>query len=324
MSTEASETLPEPLRALGASLYALPLFAGIPRAQVNELLTASGVRRAGPGEVVLSPGQENGALLLLMEGRLQVHLDDPGQPPVAEILPGECVGEMSVIDHQRPSAYVVVRDPAMLLELPGKAVWRLIDASEGMARNLLYILAGRIRTSNRSLSRSLQRESLYERYAHLDPLTNLHNRRWLDRTLRRLVSVDAGAPVTLVLLDIDHFKDYNDRYGHVAGDQALRAIAGALAEHLRPDDEAARYGGEEFAVILGRTPLEQGLAVAERLREVVCRTRVTTGAGEPLPSLTISLGVAQHRPGQSPEELLAAADAGLYRAKRAGRNRVAA
>ncbi|GIE97622.1 histidine kinase N-terminal 7TM domain-containing diguanylate cyclase [Paractinoplanes rishiriensis] len=149
-----------------------------------------------------------------------------------------------------------------------------------------------------------------------DELTGLHNRRHLLGTLARW---PADRQSSLLILDIDHFKRVNDTYGHRAGDQAIRAVAGILAGAIRGDEIAARYGGEEFVVVLPDTDPARAVARAEEIRARCAATPVPTDAG-PL-TVTISLGVAAGRNGDA-EYVLEAADQALYRAKQSGRNRV--
>lgn len=172
---------------------------------------------------------------------------------------------------------------------------------------------------------SIERQREYERHACVDALTGMHNRRWLEDTFARQIArcAQEGQALTLIMLDADHFKQYNDRHGHLAGDCALRALGKAISENIRPNDLAARYGGEEFAMLLPDTTLEQGFAVAERLRRAVEHAEVSTPDGQTLPSITLSLGIAQMLRDDTLHTLLTAADAALYRAKAAGRNRVA-
>ena len=161
-----------------------------------------------------------------------------------------------------------------------------------------------------------------------DALTGLANRRRFDATLERAwhAARHAETPVSLVMIDVDHFKSFNDRYGHQAGDDCLRAVGAAITTILRQHgDEAARYGGEEFAVLLPGADESGGAAVAERARFVIEALRLTH-AGTPYSGsvVTASLGVATARPhnGGSMAELLREADSRLYEAKRAGRNRL--
>jgi diguanylate cyclase (GGDEF)-like protein len=172
-------------------------------------------------------------------------------------------------------------------------------------------------------SRALQAE-----LAIHDPLTGLFNRRELDRFLRdELARMGRYGPsVAFIILDLDHFKRINDAWGHPAGDQVLTALARLLERHVRPNDRLIRYGGEEFALIAPMLPPEQGLALAERIRQQIAAAAFTVlrpdGAPQQL-ALTVSLGVAcAPAHARDPEGLVAAADAALYEAKRQGRNRV--
>jgi len=158
--------------------------------------------------------------------------------------------------------------------------------------------------------------------AMTDALTGLWNRRRLNIDLREecTVSLRYGRPLAYLMVDIDHFKSYNDSFGHQAGDVALQAVAQSLNDGLRTSDHAYRYGGEEFALVLRETSTEDAMIFAERLRRVV--EHRFDGPGEPRP-ITVSVGVAGvSEDVTSLDALVAAADQALYEAKRAGRNRV--
>lgn len=149
-----------------------------------------------------------------------------------------------------------------------------------------------------------------------DPLTGLKNRRAFDRTMNEQSSRTerSNAPLSLMLLDVDQFKLYNDQFGHVAGDQALRQIAQILQEQARTYDDAARYGGEEFAVVLPDTPAEHARIVAERVRAAIERF------AWPLRPVTVSIGVATTTTVAGSMTVVERADKALYQAKRNGRN----
>jgi diguanylate cyclase (GGDEF)-like protein len=163
--------------------------------------------------------------------------------------------------------------------------------------------------------------------AEKDGLTGLANRRLFEETLARELARArrAGTPFALILGDVDFFKKYNDRYGHVAGDDCLRKVAAAIALGARrPGDLAARYGGEEFAVILPDTGLDGAMAVAEKVRAAVAELRLEH-AGGPAGELSLSLGVVSGLAATEADSAwVEAADAMLYEAKAGGRNRVAA
>ena len=156
-----------------------------------------------------------------------------------------------------------------------------------------------------------------------DPLTGLYNRRYLDETLEREVARARreGHPLSVVMLDVDHFKKLNDAYGHQAGDQVLKALAELLRENTRAEDVACRYGGEEFLVLLPSMPLDNAVERAEHWRSQL--EKHTFAFGNFSLSATASFGVSSYpHHGKTPDELTGAADTALYSAKHNGRNRV--
>jgi diguanylate cyclase (GGDEF)-like protein len=157
--------------------------------------------------------------------------------------------------------------------------------------------------------------------ATTDPLTGRANRRAVDDELQRQQALfeRSRAPFSVLLLDIDHFKQINDVHGHGIGDEALKAFARRVAASLRPSDFLGRYGGEEFVVILPATPLEQALQVAQRVCDAVAAQPLL--ATPRLPT-TVSIGVATCSAGEDAAQVLDAADRAVYEAKRSGRNRV--
>ena len=155
-----------------------------------------------------------------------------------------------------------------------------------------------------------------------DPLTGFYNQRYLMRHLRGLITAGQPQGIAVMMIDVDHFKSVNDRWGHPIGDQALRAVADALRRRIRVFDSIARYGGEEFAVVMPGTSPEDAMAAAERLRLAIAEMQFFPEPGR-RHQLTVSVGVAcSDDPAITAERLLRAADQALYQAKRTGRNRV--
>lgn len=195
--------------------------------------------------------------------------------------------------------------------------WLMRPVSERLIEGL------RLQIDNERMAQQL-RENL-ERKAHeaaTDALTGLANRRSLDQLLDAwLLRPPTQQGLAVLMLDIDHFKSVNDRYGHAVGDATLKAFAERVRAQLRASDQCARYGGEEFAVLLPGASPEKALEVAERLRAAVAARPLVE---QPRVDNTVSVGVAWVAAGDGAKELLQRADAALYEAKRGGRNRVVA
>ena len=164
-----------------------------------------------------------------------------------------------------------------------------------------------------------------EERARTDILTGLPNRRALDEFFRvaQIAAMEKDEPLSVLLIDIDHFKSFNDNFGHGVGDQVLRLMAKVLQERVREIDLPARYGGEELIAVLPGADLAACQAAAERIRSSIAECTITRrSTGEILPSITVSIGVGQFQPGESMADLIDRCDRALYLAQRTGRNKV--
>ena len=173
-----------------------------------------------------------------------------------------------------------------------------------------------------TLERSLQE---VQRDAATDALTGLNNRRTFEAKLREAAgyAMNSGAPLSLAIFDVDHFKRVNDTWGHQIGDQVLRLVASTLTSLIRPTDIAARYGGEEFGIILPATPTASAAEVSNRIRRAFEGKRmIARNSDTTIDGLTVSAGVARYDPGEPLSDWVERADKALYAAKEAGRNRV--
>ncbi|MEW8029655.1 MAG: GGDEF domain-containing protein [Candidatus Thiodiazotropha sp.] len=158
-----------------------------------------------------------------------------------------------------------------------------------------------------------------------DALTGLFNRRALNKRMNELVEAhsDASTPFSILMLDIDHFKRFNDNFGHVIGDEVIRRVGLIMRDQLRDVDFPARYGGEEFTVLLPEADITHAVSIAQSIHQSVAKLiLIKRSTKEKLPSVTVSVGAASYRRGDSPESLLERADQALYQAKEAGRNRI--
>jgi diguanylate cyclase len=186
-------------------------------------------------------------------------------------------------------------------------------------------LEARLLASKREITVLQQHLETVRSESLTDPLTSLANRKSFDEAFETAIAAAYGKsePICLMLTDIDHFKKFNDTYGHLTGDQVLRLVAIAAKQNVKGQDIAARYGGEEFAIVLPNTPLRAGIAVADQIRRaVMSKELMKRSTGEHLGRVTISIGVASMRAGDTVATLIERADTCLYAAKRHGRNRV--
>jgi len=208
-------------------------------------------------------------------------------------------------------------DPKLLIENLvselAKATARAAKLEAGFAEK-----SRELDTIRDSLNKSEQR-------ARTDTLTGLPNRRALEEFFRQvqIAAMEQDEPLSVLLIDVDHFKKFNDNYGHGVGDQVLRLVAKALRERVRGNDLPARYGGEELIAVLPSTDLETCTTIAERIRRTIAECQFTRrSTGEVLPQITVSVGVGQFQFGESMADLIDRCDRALYLAKKLGRNRV--
>jgi diguanylate cyclase (GGDEF)-like protein len=286
------------------------------------------------------------AQLYLIDGDSTVFASNVGQPPSAQTLIqrdrqlGTAVAKADIGSYKSgstPYTFVKTAVPGTpwfyLIAAPTSAVFVSINGSShwlpwlilgGLSILILVaawltirLLAGRRRLKD--LNAKLIA------IARTDPLTGLSNRLHLTETLYALLANadERGYPVCVLMIDIDHFKQLNDTYGHRAGDQALRHVAHRLSTSLREGDLLARWGGEEFLAALPHTDLEQGMAVATRLCHLLADVPIEIGENNTLVAIQTSVGVAEFA-GDTLDALVDRADLGLYEAKAAGRNTVRA
>lgn len=200
----------------------------------------------------------------------------------------------------------------------------LVHATQEMERSN-QALEARLSASKQEITQLQENLEVVRNESLTDPLTSLANRKYFDEALTRAMAEGRGKgePMSLMMTDVDHFKKFNDSYGHLTGDQVLRLVAMSVKANVKGQDIAARYGGEEFAIVLPNTALRSAITVADHIRRaVMTKELMKRSTGEHLGRVTISVGVAAMRPGDTIQMLIERADNCLYAAKRSGRNRV--
>jgi diguanylate cyclase len=287
---------------------------------VNELLTRNGTL----GEADINSIYET----YISSNRFTDRIDHVGSQVMGEIeqvmaMIGAAAGNASSYTE---SLIEVAQKLGLATDEPAvrAIVETLVQATQEMEINN-QALEARLSASKQEITELQQNLEAVRSDSLTDPLTSLANRKYFDETLAKAIA-DARAksePLSLMMTDIDHFKKFNDSFGHLTGDQVLRLVAMSAKQNVKGQDIAARYGGEEFAIVLPNTALHSAITLADQIRRVVMgKELMKRSTGEHLGRVTISVGVAALQEGDTMQSLIERADTCLYAAKRNGRNRV--
>ena len=311
---------PEVLRQLQRSR----LFINVDMKQLETDIDACSVLTLAQGAVLLQPDVLNLNIYFLISGELIVTYDPVEMDAIARLKPSDCVGEVSFLDKNPPTAYVVAAVDCQVLEVPEERMWHMLKRGKDFPFNMLELLVERFREKNDLLKSGLTRMRHYQTRSEMDALTGMYNRSWCEEVFPRQIDLCARAEqsVSLAMLDMDHFKQINDYYGHVAGDSVLQQVAALIRSQLRITDLAARYGGEEFIVMLPTAAVHEVVEKLDSLRQHVQDAEFRLPDGHSI-RCTVSIGVAEWRSGLDLHTLMVIADKALYRAKHNGRNQVA-
>lgn len=293
------------------------LFRGVEMHLLMEKLRACERRHVRAGEALLVQGAPNRNLYIVLKGHLYVRLDSTEKLEVSVAVVGDCLGEMSVIDGRPATATVIAEVDSVLLALPADLIWNMVDHTTLVSRNLLHILAGRLRLGDCVISASHDEKERYQRYATQDLLTILRNRRWFEAETARLVRDchETQTPLALMMFDVDHFDTFIDRFGHQAGDRVIERVAEIAASAVGERGAAARYGGAAFGVLLVRATRTEADELADKIRAGVAAMPPARFQGQELPAVTISNSVVFLHEGVGAKEFIDAADTALRAAK---------
>ena len=301
------------------------LFDSVAPDSIEHYLRECEVLQVARNEVLLTPETSNANLYVLIDGGLEVRLDSLDRAPLTRLVPGECAGEMSMIEGRTPSAYVVASVDSTVLVISHEVLWAMVGASHAIARNLLVILSGRLRTDNAIIADSAVIIRHFQKKSFTDALTGLNNRRWMEDFFTREIARSqlGGLSAVLAVVDIDYFSEFNNQFGHLVGDLALGAVAEVLIGHFRADDMVARYGGDEFVVLLPGIDIVEARSVAERVRAaLVSASNKLATTVKDCSGVTVSIGMAAMTADDTLESLIMKADKALYRAKEKGRDQI--
>jgi diguanylate cyclase (GGDEF)-like protein len=234
---------------------------------------------------------------------------------------GESVGEKTILNGSKVVDYLSANTDCELLSIDLATIWSLVKGSHQAALNMLNVLSTPVPMSKRG-EHNVESENGFSGLNHMDELTGLYNTQWMsqifERQIRRL-SITHGHAI-LIMVSIDRLDQYNQAHGLLGGDQAFRTVAQSILTCLRPDDHSGRYHGKVLAVFMSQTSLEEGIIAGQRLLQQASQAEVVTPNGDVLPRVTISIGIAEVREGNTILQLFDQAVTALKQATEAGGN----
>lgn len=290
-----------------ALLQESPLFQKVKSSTLASLLTNTTRVRLAAGQILLTPGQHNNRIYIVLSGRLRAQLSADDANPIALFGIGECVGEMSMFDDNQVSAYVIAATDCQLLAIDHVQAWSVLNRSLQASHNLLAMLANRIRSSNRILAAWLEKAQGFETLSFINNVTFLYNRHWLSENIGRLIlrHTRNNEPSAFVLLKVNNFGLYETGFGKLGSEQVQRSIAESILRCLRPNDVAVQISADQFAIFLSQARTDSSRVVADRLLEEIDRMVIGTPGGGALPPVILSIGVGLPQSGDTLDSLIA-------------------
>ena len=282
------------------------LFRSVNVSLILDRLRTCERRKIAAGETLIQQGQDNKALYVVLRGHLYIRLDHAEQAEISVVVMGDCIGEMSVIDGRQATASVIAEVDSVLLVLPRDLVWMLIDHFGEVSRNLLYILAGRLRLGDHLIAAGTHATARQQRVATFDLVTQVRNRRWFEDELTRLTQgfASAGVPLSLIVFEVQHMDRINTAHGRRAGDLLLQRAARAAHQAVDGRGVPARIGGIEFGVLLPGVDKKHATALSAAIFQAVAQLPPSEHEGRTLESPTIKLGIAGYKTNQTHDELV--------------------
>ncbi len=278
-----------------AELGQLALFKNVNLASIEGQLQLLPVVKLPEGAVLISPGQPNQVVYLVLSGRLRVFEGDTADRPVGLIQHGECIGLMALMDRQPCHVTVRIEQACCLVALDEERLFGLINTSSAVSRNVLFLLMHYLRAKDAGAPERGRLAARFVQNSSVDLLTGLYNERWfmdmLDRQIMR--SATDRKSLSVVVIDLDGFTQFNAEFGNNVGDQALCTVGNLIAGAIRPTDLLARGHADSFMAILPDTDQAGADLVAARIKRLVAETEIEIPGECRLPPISVSVGVAE-------------------------------
>ena len=283
-----------------------PLFKKVKSSILASLLMKTEQLKFAAEQVLLTPGQPNNHIYVILSGRLRAQINVYDTKLLALFGSGDCVGEMSMFDDNQVSAYIIAATDCELLSISHADTWAVLNESLQASHNMLIILANRMRSTNRILAESMENMQGFGALDYVDIVTGIYNSRWLEENTPRLIyryTVN-HQPCFFILLKIENFGQFEAHSGSFGSDLAQRTIAQAMPQLLRPNDVMAHISEDQFAIFLPQADPQSVDRVTVRLLEEISQITIVTPSGDAMPPITLSAGVCQLQSGDKLDSLI--------------------
>lgn len=316
---------------LAGFLKSVDIFSSLSDDELSHVLPLMKLREVEDGHTLFNQGDSGSEMFVVASGSVATTVELPDGKPLelAVFGPGDFFGEMTIFDQSPRSATCLTRGRSQVLSLDEHEFMQFLKRHPHIAIKIMYkmlnITAGRLMNTSQFLSDMVQWGEGARKRAITDELTGLFNRRFLDDALvdQFRTARAAGTPVSIVMVDLDHFGEINEAYGHKTGDDVILAVAPVFKRRMKETDILARYGGDEFTFICPNTTALQAAERAEAICKEVRTLRILERMGGPVTHVTTSQGIAAYPThGADAAEVREKADQALYEAKEHGRDRV--
>jgi diguanylate cyclase (GGDEF)-like protein len=312
-------------------LKSVSLFNSFSVKELNTVYECLKVLEIKKDEKLFTEGDEGDEFFIVKSGIIasSIKCQDGSQREIAVFRPKDFFGEMSIFENAPRSATCYSKEDSLLYKFQKSDFFKLLGTHPDFAIRIMYkmlnITTQRLRNTGNFLSDMVRWGNEASRRAVTDELTGLYNRRYLDSALESYfqTSRTVNKPLTLIMVDLDYFREINNLYGHETGDNAIIEVANTFRKHLREQDSMARYGGDEFTVILRDTEQKDAFDLAEKIRMDLKKFTLLKNLGGNIKTMSLSMGMASFpKNADNLPDLRRKADQALYKAKENGKDRV--
>lgn len=309
----------------------IKIFSLLESDEINKIIKYFKTHDIGKNEILFNEGDSGNDLFIVKSGVIAstVTLPDGGQRAIASFEAGNFFGEMSIFEKAPRSATCSCDEKCSLLSLHEKDFYEIVEKYPDIAIKIMYrmlnITTQRLRNTGEFLSDMVTWGESASRRAITDEMTGAYNRRYLDDAIISQFekAVKNVTPLSIIMIDLDYFRQINESYGHGTGDRMIIEVVKIYNKNLRKSDMLARYGGDEFTVLLPETDLKKAAEIAENVRVEVERLDILKEFNGPIKQVTLSQGISSFpESADNLKKLRELADQSLYTAKEQGRNRV--